>query len=90
MVRPLCFCARMMERQNAKEFDGYCTLFYLSMVFIEVKGQLTSFFFYYFQVQPYNRRIGHRVWSKSLSILTELSVNSKSTIALNPWHTHSQ
>ena len=52
-----------------------------------------NFFFFFFQVQPYNRKyrsIGHRVWSKSLSILTELSVNSKSTIALNPWHTHSQ
>ena len=33
----------------------------------------------FFQVQPYNRKyrsIGHRVWSMSLDILTELSVNS--------------
>ena len=45
------------------------------------------FFFFFFQVQPYNRKyrsIGHRVWSMSLNILTELSVNSKSTIVLNP------
>ena len=36
------------------------------------------FFFFFFQVQPYNRKyrsIGHRVWSMSLNILTELSVN---------------
>ena len=39
-----------------------------------LQGTLFSFFF--FQVQPYNRKyrsIGHRVWS---NILTELSVNS--------------
>ena len=43
----------------------------------------TLFFFpillvIFFQVQPYNRKyrcIGHRVWSISLNILTELSVN---------------
>ena len=38
----------------------------------------TSNFFFFFQVQPYNRKyrsIGHRVWSMSLNILTELSVN---------------
>ena len=38
-----------------------------------------QFFFFFFQVQPYNRKyrsIGHRVWSMSLNILTELSVNS--------------
>ena len=36
------------------------------------------FSFFFFQVQPYNRKyrsIGHRVWSMSLNILTELSVN---------------
>ena len=36
------------------------------------------FFFFFFQVQPYNRKyrsIGRRVWSMSLNILTELSVN---------------
>ena len=35
--------------------------------------------FFFFQVQPYNRKyrsIGHCVWSMSLNILTELSVNS--------------
>ena len=55
-------------------------------------GEAFFFFFFFLQVQPYNRKyrsIGHRVWSMSLNILTELSVNSKSTIALNPWHTHS-
>ena len=37
------------------------------------------FFFFFFQVQPYNRKyrsIGDHVWSMSLNILTELSVNS--------------
>ena len=39
----------------------------------------TPISFLFFQVQPYNRKyrsIGHRVWSMSLNILTELSVNS--------------
>ena len=33
---------------------------------------------FFLQVQPYNRKyrsIGHRVWSMSLNILTELSIN---------------
>ena len=52
---------------------------------------IKSFFFFHtvgnFQVQPYNRKyrsIGHRVWSKSLNILTELSVTY--SIVLNPQH----
>ena len=60
-----------------------------SLMVIEEEGGFILFI-YFFQVQPYNRKyrsIGHRVWSMSLNILTELSVNS---IALNPWHTHSQ
>ena len=43
------------------------------------EGGGSFFFFFFFQVQPYNRKyrsIGHRVWSMSLNILTELSVNS--------------
>ena len=39
------------------------------------------YLFFIFQVQPYNRKyrsIGHRVWSMSLNILTEMSVNSAS------------
>ena len=42
------------------------------------RGVYYIYIYIYFQVQPYNRKyrsIGHRDWSMSLNILTELSVN---------------
>ena len=51
---------------------------YGSIVAMVTRSCLFFFFFFFFHVQPYNRKyrsIGHRVWSMSLNILTELSVN---------------
>ena len=50
----------------------------VACIVIKVTMVLFIYFFLIFQVQPYNRKyrsIGHCVWSMSLDILTELSVN---------------
>ena len=48
------------------------------MMIPAVTGRVRSTTNFFFQVQPYNRKyrsIGHCVWSMSLNILTELSLN---------------
>ena len=52
--------------------------FGVACIVIKVTMVLFIYFFLIFQVQPYNRKYrstGHCVWSMSLDILTELSVN---------------